>query len=390
MDFSAVKQFMDFMAENRTPGNAIEIYLGGHKVFDYVSGYSDFENKIPLSGKENYFIYSCSKIATATAGMQLIERGKILATDSLYSYIPEFSNVRVKCDNGTLKSPDRPITIGDLFAMTSGYTYDYSAALERANAVNGGIADTHTFVRCLADTPLAFSPGEHWQYGLSHDILAEVIAVVSGMDFSDYVTKNIFEPLEMANSTYRLTDDVVRNMAEQYTFVPDDCGELDPVAAQISGNAESGTFKNIGKSNYLVFSDRYDSGGAGIITTVSDYAKLAAALANYGTGVNGAKILSRRSVELLKSNRLTKNQMRDFSWEHLAGYGYGYGIRTMMNPALGGSLSSVGEFGWGGAAGSSMWVDNSLNLGVFYAQHCLNPREQFYQPRLRNIIYSCL
>lgn len=92
----------------------------------------------------------------------------------------------------------------------------------------------------------------------------------------------------------------------------------------------------------------------------------------------------------MKTNRLTKNQAKDFNWASLSGYGYGFGVRTMMNPELAGSLSSIGEFGWGGAAGASLWVDTSLNLAVFYAQHCLNPREEFYQPRLRNIIYSCL
>lgn len=390
MDFTPVKQFMDFMANTQTPGNAIEIYLGSKKVFEYTSGYSDLENKTPLSGKEHYFIYSCSKLATVTAGMQLIERGKFLATDPLHDYIPEYRNVQVLSEDGTLKKAENTITIGDLFSMTSGYSYDYAAALKKAQDINNGVADTHTFVKCLAQTPIGFEPGTHWQYGLSHDILADVIAIVSGMSFSEYVTKNIFEPLNMTSSTYRLTDKIAENMAEQYSFVPNDVDEFDPVAAQINGCATAGTFQNIGKSNHLVFSDQYDSGGAGIITTVSDYAKFTAALANNGTGINGARVLSPQGVALMRSNRLCETALRDFSWEQLKGYGYGYGVRTMINPAIGGSLSNVGEFGWGGAAGSSVWIDNSLNLGVFYAQHCLNPREQFYQPRLRNVIYSCL
>lgn len=390
MDFTPVKQFMDFMAEAQTPGNAIEIYLGGKKVFEYTSGYSDLENKTPLSGKEHYFIYSCSKVATATAGIQLIERGKILATDPLYDYIPEYRNIQVRSEDGTLKKAENAITIGDLFSMTSGYSYDYADALKKTQELNGGVADTHTFVKCLAQTPVDFEPGTRWRYGLSHDILADVIAVVSGMSFSEYVTKNIFEPLDMTSSTYRLTDKIAENMAEQYSFVPNGVDEIDPVAAQMNGRTTAGTFKNIGKSNYLVFSDQYDSGGAGIITTVSDYAKFTAALANNGTGINGSKILSPQGVALMRSDRLNETLLRDFTWEPLRGYSYGYGVRTLINPAIGGSLSNVGEFGWSGAAGSTLLVDTSLNLGVFYAQHCLNPREEFYQPRLKNIIYSCL
>lgn len=390
MDFSPVKEFMDFMAAERTPGNAIEIYSDGKKVFEYASGYADLENEIRLTGKELYFIYSCSKVATATAGMQLIERGKILPTDPLYDYIPEFKNVRVKCGDGTVEESKSPITIGDLFSMTSGFSYDYAKAVSAARACNGGIADTKSVIRHMAEIPLEFEPGTHWMYGMSHDILAEVIAVVSGMRFSDYMCENIFEPLQMNDTGYSFDNAAAARMAEQYEFVPHDGKIEDIVKAQSNCRATEGSFSKVGKSNYLVFSSEYESGGAGIITTVSDYAKFAAALANNGLGINGERILLPRTVSLMKTNRLNDTQLKDFCWRQLKGYGYGFGVRTMIDRASAGSLSSIGEFGWGGAAGSTLWVDTDLNLGVFYAQHCLNPREEYYQPRLRNIIYSCI
>ncbi len=390
MDFSPVKEFMNFMAAERTPGNAIEIYLDGKKVFEYASGYADLENEIKLTGKELYFIYSCSKVATVTAGMQLIERGKMLPTDLLYDYIPEFKNVRVKCGDGTVEEAKEPITIGDLFSMTSGFGYDYAKAVSAAKMCNGGIADTKSVIRHMAEVPLEFEPGTRWMYGMSHDILAEVIAVVSGMRFSDYMRENIFEPLQMTDTGYKFDDAVAAQMAEQYEFVPHDGKIEDIVEAQSNCRASEGSFSKVGKSNYLVFSSEYESGGAGIITTVSDYAKFAAALANNGLGINGERILLPRTVSLMKTNRLNETQLKEFCWRHLKGYGYGFGVRTMLDRALAGSLSSIGEFGWGGAAGSTLWADTDLNLGVFYAQHCLNPREEYYQPRLRNIIYSCI
>lgn len=131
-------------------------------------------------------------------------------------------------------------------------------------------------------------------------------------------------------------------------------------------------------------------GGAGIITTVSDYEKLLAALANGGLGLNGERILSAYSIELLKTNRLTAELLKDYNWKAKVGCGYGLGVHTHMSPAESGLISNIGEFGWGGAAGASAIVDTKANLAVFYVQHTLNPREEYYQPRLRNVVYSCL
>ena len=165
---------------------------------------------------------------------------------------------------------------------------------------------------------------------------------------------------------------------------------FDIVEAQKYGKANDGTFVNVGKRVSYVLGEEYDSGGAGITTTVDDYAKLTAALAGGGMGVNGERILSSNTVELMKVDRLTPEQHKDYNWNALAGYGYGMGVRTHIDQAKSGSIASIGEFGWGGAAGASFYADTKNNLGIFYVQHCLNPREEWYQPRLRNIVYSCL
>lgn len=120
------------------------------------------------------------------------------------------------------------------------------------------------------------------------------------------------------------------------------------------------------------------------------YAKLTAALANYGMGLTGERILSAHTVDLMRTNRLNEQQLKDFNWPQMAGYGYGMGVRTHMDRAKSGMNSNLGEFGWGGAAGSAVIVDPKIELGVFFAQHTLNPREGYYQPRLKNVVYSCL
>ena len=391
MDFTNLKNFMDHMAADRTPGNAVEVYLGGKKVFQYEAGYSDLENQIPLTGEEMYNIYSCSKVTTVTAGTQLLERGKILITDPLYDYMPEFREMYIKTADGNVKKAENPITVGDLFSMTAGFTYDMnSAGFQKARELTGGKMDTVETIKCVAMDPLSFEPGTHWQYSICHDVLAALISVVSGQKFRDYVKENIFDPLDMKESVYHQTPEILERVAEQYFFVPNDSQIFDVVEAQKYGNSNDGYFKNVGKKVEYILGEEYDSGGAGIITTVSDYAKLMAALAGYGLGLTGERILTPNSVDLMRTNRLSPELLKEFNWRQLSGCGYGLGVRTHIDPAKSGVISNLGEFGWGGAAGSTLLADTDKKLSFFYAHHMLNQQEAYYQPRLRNAVYSCL
>lgn len=378
MDFKRVKYFMeDVVAEGKAPSNAIIIYKDGKEVFRYACGYADVENNISLTGTEHFMIYSCSKIATVTAGLQLLERGKFVLSDPLYAYIPEFKEMYVKDKQGVITKAQNPITIGDLFSMTAGFTYNMnSEGFKRAGEVTGGRYDTVETIRCVASDPLIFEPGSHWGYSIGHDVLAAVISVISGEKFRDYMKQELFDPLGMTQTVYHPTQKIKENMAPQYRYVED--------------NGKGGHFVNHGLSNHLIPGEEYDSGGAGVITTLDDYIKLIAALANYGKGNNGERILSSNTVDLMRTSRLTQAQVQDFAWKRFQGYGYGLGVRTHMNRALSGVNCSIGEFGWDGAAGALAMIDPEKNLAVFYAQHILEPRQEWYQPRLKNVLYSCL
>lgn len=390
MNFTNLKNFMDNLVVRGIPGNASTIYKDGNKIFEYASGFSSIENKIEMDTKTLLNIYSCSKVVTITAALQLYEQGEFLLSDPLYEYIPEFKQMYVKDKDGNITESTKPITLQNLFTMTSGLTYDTTTlAFERAKEITNGNMDTLQVIKCLAQELLIFEPGEHWNYSLSHDVLAGVVEVISGMRFSDYVQRNIFDKLGMKHSYYRRTADIEAKMAEQYVYV-NATSDTDIVNLQKTAQGFGGVVKNAGKKNNLVFGDKYDSGGAGIITTVDDYAKFVAALSLEGIGVNGERILSPSTVKLMHTNQLNDKQLIDFNWPQLAGYGYGLGVRTMINTAKGGSNGSIGEFGWGGAAGASILVDTKEKLAVFYAHHMLNPHEEYYQPRLRNVLYSCI
>lgn len=384
MNFEYMKNFMDSLTDWIIPGNSVVIYKDGKKVFEYSSGYSDLEKKIKKTGDEQIYIYSCSKVATVTAALQLYEQGKFLLSDPLYEYLPEFKKMYVKVGD-KIKAAENPITIRDLFTMTAGLSYATNTpAFEKARKLTDGKMDTRTVVKCLAEEPLLFEPGERWNYSLCHDVLAALVEVVSGMRFSEYTKKHIFEPLDMNDSYYHAPSDVT--ISPQYIYEIQDTNNI--VELQQKEHT-SGVVKRA-YGNELVFGENYDSGGAGIITTVDDYAKFAAALANSGTGLNNNRILSSATVKLMKTNHLNEAQRQTMNWRRLRGYGYGLGVRTLIDKAESGSNSSIGEIGWGGAAGATIIADTEEKVALFYAHHMLNPQEEYYQPRLRNVLYSCL
>lgn len=395
MDFTNLKKFLDSMvATGRTPGCAVTVYKDGKLAFVHTAGVSDIESGNPMTGEEYFNIYSCSKVLTVTAGAQLLERGEFLLSDPLYDYVPEYRHMYIKDCEGNITEAKNPITVGDLFTMSAGFDYDFNSPAITELREKNPTYTTEDFLRARASDTLHFEPGTHWRYSHCHDLLGGFISVITGKKFRDYVKENILDPLDMDKAVYHRTPEIMAKMASQYTFVPEDKAqqELSIVEAQMFGNAKNGYFKNVGKaiSGRYEDSPEFDGGGAAIATTMGDYAKLAAALSCGGLGANGERILSPKTVGLMKVNRLNKQQLADFNWKQLLGHGYGLGVRTHLDKSVSGLNANLGEFGWGGAAGSNVIVDTDEKIGVFFVQHVLNPREEWYQPRLINAVYSCL
>lgn len=389
MNFTNVKDLMDRLCDWLIPGNAIVIYKDNEKVFEYATGYSNLEERIPMTGKEHFNIYSCSKVATVTAAMQLFEKGLFLMSTPIYEFIPEFRDMKCLDENGNVTDCKNPITMFNLFTMTSGLLYGYPKTLSEMNEKFGGNVPTLEFIKAIAKNEvLSFQPGTRFQYSYSHDVLAAVVEVISGMRFSEYMRKNIFEPLGMYKTFYHTPYNFDGVMAKQYIYK---VTETDIVKLQSTPVNEQGTLERADWGNNLVYGDDYDSGGAGIITTMDDYVLLMHALCNDGYGTSGERIISKASIELMRTPHITQEQFKYCTWGNMVGYAYGLGVRTMFDKTIGsGSLSNYGEFGWGGAAGASVFVDPKERLAVSYAHHMLNPLEWYYQPRLRNAIYSSL
>ena len=154
-------------------------------------------------------------------------------------------------------------------------------------------------------------------------------------------------------------------------------------------NEDGKGIRPIGAENFYVLGPAYDSGGAGLITSVDDYIRFADMLAMGGVGATGERILSKAAIDLMRLNHLNDVQMKDINWIQMTGYGYGLGVRTMTDKTRG-SLSPVGEFGWGGAAGAYVLIDPEREMSVYFAEHMRNSLEPFVHPRIRNILYACL
>lgn len=379
MHFAKMRAFQDRLTGWRIPGNDCMIRVGHEDVYRYQSGYADMEKGRRMAGDELYFMWSASKPITCTLALRLYEEGLYLLNDPLYEYLPEFKDMQVRetdADGNTFLRPAKnPILVKHLFGMAAGFTYDFNSPSVRAAREAHPTCPTREIIRAVAKEPLTFDPGTHWSYSLCHDVLSAFIGVVSGMPTREYAKKALFEPLGMVDSSYNLPTDPVKlsRMAVQYNY-------RDDLEKALPTNNTCG---------HILGSD-FDSGGAGILSTVADYMEFADAMANGGVAKNGYRVLSPATIDLMRRNFLSPIQMQDFSWSQLAGYGYGLGVRTMVDPCAAGSNGSVGEFDWGGAAGAYLIIDPDRKTALMYAHHMLNNQEPYFSPRLRNVLYACL
>ena len=387
MNFSKLTAYLNTLEEKYgVHGLDMKITRGHETVYRCMLGHSDYERKTPVSERDLYNIYSASKVITMTGVMQLIEQGKLGLNDPLEKYLPEFAHMRYAADfkmgefpfrwpdeNSQLVPAQNPMRIHDLMSMTAGMSYDVaSTPIRKVVEETHGEATTRQVVTAMAQMPLLCEPGTRYSYALGHDVLAAVVEVVTGMTFGAYMKRNVFEPL---------------GITEMYYQVP--AGEEHRLFAQYGKDWDTGKIKRDESMIYRI-TKNYESGGAGLCTTVDEYTKVLEALANGGVGRTGGRILKQESVLAIGRNWLTEQELADFSRTGKDGYGYGLGVRVLIDGTK--SKSPVGEFGWDGAAGAYALVDPKNHIGMFYTHEILGMIEAYSEihPTLRDLAYEAM
>ena len=358
----------DVMAEYNMPGYDCSVWQGGKEVFRRMKGVADLESGTPITENTLYNLYSNTKVITCVAALQLYEQGKFLLEDPLSLYFPEFSNMKVRTADGGVADAKNTITIRDLFRMTAGIGDggDYEEMGMRFYIETGGACPAELLPKYLAEAPLLFEPGTQFRYGICHEMLAALIAKLSGQSFGEYLDEHIFKPLGMTNTAFTLDKLENKALANQYRFT----GEGQPLYCH-------------GPANCLIPPILKESASGGLISSVDDYMKFQQALAS------GEQLLHRRTIELMRLDQL-HGTMRDGYGYTGIGMGYGLGVRTVINQAVCGDPVGFGPFGWGGATGSYGSIDPENNLCIFYMQHVFDTNDVRIASRIRNVIYANL
>jgi len=380
-----------FVNEKGVPGCGVSISQHGEELFRHFEGVADKENAVPFSSDTIYRAYSCTKPITVAAALILLERGKLLLTDPVEKYLPCFKDLKYYDYNGACTTRIVPcrnvLRVRNLMNMTSGIAYGGMNNLTEQGvaAIEAVIPATPKslldFMEDLAKVPLCFDPGTHWMYGYGCDVLGAVIEVAAGKPFGQFLKDEIFDPLGMKNTAFFLNEETRSKLAALY-LRSEDGSIVRSTDPEIKYEASS----------------LFESGGGGLLTNIDDMRRFSSMMA-MGGELNGVKILSRKSIDLMRADHLTPAQRADYDkvsemvWPNMLGYSFGLCCRTMVDRATGGILSSLGEFAWSGAAGTWALIDPELEISAEYV-HQIMPSDlnmqDYCHPRLRNVIYGAL
>ncbi len=375
MDKSILADYLDSLEAKGIPGCDCVIFQNHKPVFRHTTGYSNASKTKPLTSENTYWLFSATKLITCTAVMQLVEKGKISLDAPVADYLPEYKHLNVKCGSEVVPAKNT-LTIRHLLSMQSGLNYNLQApSILKVLLDTKNEATTRELIRELAKEPLEFEPGTHFLYSLSHDVLGAVIEEASGQKFGEYLDEHILKPLGMKNTGFELTADREANMSEQFEF-----------------NMETMTSKPMSIDNCYKLSNKYESGGAGLISTADDYIKFLDAMCNDGVSADGYRVLRRESIDMMRKDQMNDISKKDFDEFGRVGYSYGLGVRTLIDKEKSGVKSPLGEFGWDGAAGAYAVIDVENHVAIFYVQHVRNCGYAYsdIHPKIRDISYEML
>lgn len=371
-----------YVREGKLPGGVVLVARRGKVAYTEAFGQRDREAASPMREDSIFRIASQTKALVSVGVMMLQEEGRLLISDPVGKYLPEFreTTVAVAKQGGGYEviKAKRPVTIRDLLTHTAGVGYGGGLARDRweaAKITGWYFADRDepvgATVARMAALPFEAQPGERWVYGYSTDILGALIERASGQPLDAFLRARIFEPLAMKDTSFYLPE----SKAERFAVV---------YSAKEAGGLERApeTGGMVGQGAYVKGPRKSFSGGAGLLSTANDYARFLSMLLNGGE-LDGRRLLSRKSVELMTVDHLDGKPFRE-------GQGFGLGFSVVKDVGTRGQPGSIGEYGWGGAYHSTYWVDPKEQLIVVYFTQLIPARGLDDHDKLRALVYQSI
>lgn len=382
-----------YMKDRQLPGGVFLVARHGKIVYYKSFGYRSLNFWEEYQNDDIFRIASMTKAVTTVGIMQLYEQGKLGLDDPVHRYIPPFKSIGVldtfnPADSSfTTVAPERPITIRHLLTHTSGIVYgdfesnEIRAIYQKLDLLGVGLSHsswtTEQFIDKLAQVPLAFHPGDRYNYGLNVDVLGRVIEVVSGLSLRDYFQQHLFDPLGMVDTHFYLPEEKHNRLV--------------PVYAQ----TDDGTVmkQDDGLVQLLDYPKRKDrghyAGGGGLSSTAMDYARFIQALVNDGE-YNGHRILGRKTIELMTADQFVALNKKGAGISQIPGSTFCLGFGLITDEANGLNSKSPGTYEWGGYFSTKFFIDPEEEL-IFVGMTQINPFKhgEFYD-RLTAVIYGAI
>ena len=366
------------VAARRLPGAVAVIARRGKLALFNSVGALDPATGAPMASDAVFRIYSMTKPILSVAVMMLMEQGKLLLSDPVAKFLPEFAKQQVaSLKEGAVvtRAARQPATIQDLLRHTAGLTYEFmgSTSVQRqyAQARMGSRERTLAeFTQELAHLPLMFEPGTAWEYGRATDVLGRVVEVVSGQGLSDYLTHHVLKPLGMHETWFAVPPEHHGRIAQPFAKDPE--GGVPMRMIDVRENAALA------------------SGGGGLASTALDYARFLQFMVNQGE-LDGVRLLGPRTVAYMTADHLGDIPVHSSASRALlpAGHGFGLGFAVRKTRGVDTVPGSVGSYFWGGMAGTTFFVDPQEELFAILMLQAPNQRE-YYRMLFRDLVYAAL
>jgi CubicO group peptidase (beta-lactamase class C family) len=356
------------------PGAVALIARHGKVAYSESFGRLDPASGAPMGQDAIFRIYSMTKAIVSVAVMILWEEGRLLLSDPIGRYLPALASPKVGVVTGGtyhLVDAERPITVQDLLRHTSGLTYEFRGDTPIHKAYGEGrvarLKQTNADqVEALGKLPLLYQPGTKWEYSRSTDVLGRLVEVISGQTLGSFLQDRILRPLGMTDSGFSVPEADRGRIAEPFAKDPE--GGTDVALLDVRRPA------------------LFESGGGGLVATTMDYARFLAMLMGNGR-LDRTRLLGRKTVELMTSDHLGSITGSPDLLPPGHGFGLGFAVRT--SPGMAPFPGSVGSYYWGGAAGTTFWVDPTERLFAVLMVQAPVQREH-YRVLFRDLVYAAV